>query len=123
MAFVPEGQADSSQARSAWYRRKAAPSRRDGRSHCQSQCQQNRFNRPARRGHFPRDSRHFRAWLLSCCPIRDKTNRIGPRIILELHGSILGWILLSPRDEEPSQTVLIFVPFNPAGSLEISRNR
>jgi hypothetical protein len=47
MAFVPEGQADSSQARSAWYRRKAAPSRRDGRSHCQSQCQQNRFNRPA----------------------------------------------------------------------------
>jgi hypothetical protein len=59
MAFVPEGQADSSQARSAWYRRKAAPSRRDGRSHCQSQCQQNRFNRPARRGHFPRDSRHF----------------------------------------------------------------
>src|SRR4029077_1959685 len=24
-----------------------------------------------------------------------------------------GWILLSPRDEEPSQTVLIFVPFPP----------
>jgi hypothetical protein len=35
-----------------------------------------------------------------------------PRIILELHGSILGWLLLSPRDEEPSQTVLIFAPFN-----------
>ena len=34
------------------YRRKAAPSRRDGRSHCQSQCQQNRFNRPAGTGPF-----------------------------------------------------------------------
>ena len=34
------------------YRRKAAPSRRDGRSHCQTQCQQNRFNRPAGTGPF-----------------------------------------------------------------------
>src|SRR5271163_415980 len=38
MAFVPEGQADRSQARSAWagYRWRKAPSRRDGRSHGQS---------------------------------------------------------------------------------------
>src|SRR5580700_11267487 len=36
MAFVPEGQADSSQARSAWVAMQRDPSRRDGRSHCQS---------------------------------------------------------------------------------------
>ena len=32
MAFVPEGQADSSQARSAWVAMQRVPSRRDGRS-------------------------------------------------------------------------------------------
>jgi hypothetical protein len=32
MAFVPEGQADRSQARSAWVAMQKAPSRRDGRS-------------------------------------------------------------------------------------------
>jgi hypothetical protein len=37
MYFVPEGQHDSSQARSAWVAMQRAPSRRDGRSHCQSQ--------------------------------------------------------------------------------------
>jgi hypothetical protein len=37
MAFVPEGQVDSSQVRSAWVSMQRAPSRRDGRSHYQSQ--------------------------------------------------------------------------------------
>src|SRR5580704_18093989 len=36
MAFVPEGQADRSQARSAWVAMQRGPSRRDGRSRCQS---------------------------------------------------------------------------------------
>jgi hypothetical protein len=40
MAFVPEGQADSSQARSAWVAMQRVP-------------------RPAGTGYFPHDSRHF----------------------------------------------------------------
>jgi hypothetical protein len=37
MAFVPEGQHDSSQARSARVAMQRTPSRTDGRGHCQSQ--------------------------------------------------------------------------------------
>jgi hypothetical protein len=64
MAFVPEGQVDSSQARSAWVLLLLA-----------SDLSRDRFNRPAGTGYFPHDSRHFvpgfqalRAWLLSRCP-------------------------------------------------------
>ena len=39
MAFVPEGQAERSQARSAWVTMQRGPVRRDGRSHCQSQAE------------------------------------------------------------------------------------
>ena len=46
MAFVPEGQADSSQARSAWEAMESTTSRRDGRSRCQSRdiCRRNEVN-------------------------------------------------------------------------------
>ena len=121
MAFVPEGQADSSQARSAsgidvkrlrpggTVEVTVSPS-----------VHQNRFNRPAyllslyvrrrvlpAQGFNPGSFQTLRAWLLSCCPSGTKPIAIEvPRTILEL----LGWILLSLRDEEPSQTVLIFAP-------------
>jgi len=63
VAFVPEGQADRSQARSAWAAIQRAPSRRDGRSygqsHAQSQRAEIRSIVPLGRGHFPPGSRHF----------------------------------------------------------------
>jgi hypothetical protein len=49
----------------------SAPSRRDGRSHCQSQCQQNRFNRPAGTGPF--SSRHFVPGYYRALPPGQKT--------------------------------------------------
>src|ERR1700733_15670266 len=60
IAFVPEGQADSSQARSAWVAMQRAPSRRDGRSRCRSQ-------RYLSSNRSPGMSQRQRG-LLSCCP-------------------------------------------------------
>jgi hypothetical protein len=65
---------------------------------------------PQGRGHFPRDSRHFVSGYYQPVPSGQNQSPLKCLPFLEL----LGWILLSLRDEEPSQTVLIFVPFAPA---------
>jgi hypothetical protein len=99
MAFVPEGQADSSQARSA-----------------------SGIDLKRLRPGGTVDAIFLVIPGTSCLStivlsLRDKTNRHRvPRTIFEL----LGWILLSLRDEEPSQNILIFVPFIP-GVIPIAR--
>jgi hypothetical protein len=62
--FVPEGQHDSSQARSAWVAmQRETPSRRDGRSLVSPRdiCRRTNIGSivPLGRGYFRRDSRHF----------------------------------------------------------------
>ena len=57
MAFVPEGQADRSQARSAW-----VPMQKGPRPGGTVEALSDRFNRsivPLGRAYFPHDSRHF----------------------------------------------------------------
>jgi len=55
--------------------------------------------------------------------LRDKTNRHrSASNYLRAPWVNPGWILLSPRDEEPSQTVLIFVPFFPVSPAGHPKN-
>jgi hypothetical protein len=71
MAFVPEGHADSSQARSAWVAMQRGPSRRDGRSRCQSQAEIGSIV-PLGRGYLPQDSRHFVPGYYRAVPLGQK---------------------------------------------------
>jgi hypothetical protein len=73
MAFVPEGQADRSQARSAWVALQKAP-RPEGTV--------DRFNRPLGRGFYTDDSRHFVPGYYRAIPLGTKTIRPSKRLAL-----------------------------------------
>ena len=96
MAFVPEGQAERSQARSAWVTMQRGPVRRDGRSHCQCQAEIGTIV-PLGRGYFPHDSRHFVPGYYRAVPPGQKPSPIEvPRIIISRALGFVrfsGWLL------------------------------
>jgi hypothetical protein len=86
MAFVPEGQADRSQARSASGIdvKRLRPGGTVEVIVCPSVSRIGSIV-PLGRGHLPRDSRHFVPGYYRACPSGTKTIAIDvPRIILEL---------------------------------------
>src|SRR5271165_7324888 len=96
MFFVPEGQHDSSQARSAWSHEENSlvpAGRLNGSPLGDRKFPQhvldNDFDRPSGTGPLCIDTKALRAWLLSACPSETKVIRQsqGPRIKLAL----IGW--------------------------------
>ena len=88
MAFVPEGQHDSSQARSAWNYEENSPvlAGRLNRSQLRSDSSKNKlsgtdndFDRPSGTGPLCIDTQALRAWLLSVCPSGTKAIRPSKR--------------------------------------------
>ena len=116
MAFVPEGQADSSQARSAWVAMQRAPVP-EGRSKSLSVPEKAEIRSivPLGRGYFPHDSRHFVPGYDHAVPLGQKTFS-PPRLRIKL--ALMGlkpWAESSSpsglRGNKSPQILLIFVPF------------